>query len=197
MGKSELLKNLLRVDVRRAGDGREAVIEGERWRVPDLPSPDEMVQVSKPVPNAKPPETASNDELLARLLGLVSGSLKRETAEDDKPVSAVSTRNEKLPQTADAGNEKLPQTADAGNEKLPQTADTDGWDSREAVYPLKLPETTHQTIRQMAAEGSSKNTIYRWLADTHSIRNKKAAMELINSALNGDDDEPPAAFRAI
>lgn len=55
-GKSELLKNLLRVDVRRAGNGREAVIEGEPWRVPELPSPDEMVRVMTHKNHQRPPD---------------------------------------------------------------------------------------------------------------------------------------------
>jgi hypothetical protein len=78
-GKSKLLDNLVRVDVRVRDGRRVAIVDGIEHVIPALPTPDDTVQ--------KPVETAETDPLLAALLGTVSGSSKPQTAETSKPVS--------------------------------------------------------------------------------------------------------------
>jgi energy-coupling factor transporter ATP-binding protein EcfA2 len=59
-GKSKLLDNLVRVNVRVRDGQRVAVIDGATYEVQDLPTPDDTVQ--------KPAENAETDPLLAALL---------------------------------------------------------------------------------------------------------------------------------
>jgi energy-coupling factor transporter ATP-binding protein EcfA2 len=173
-GKSKLLDNLTRVDVKAASAGRVALVGGQSWNLPHLPCADDTV-TTVPQRAAQKTTNTADTALLDRLLAdAIQGDTKVNTAE-----GAVDTDTDTSTANTDTS------TADNGT----GTTDTD--------------TLSDEQIRQMSAKGISKRRIAQKLKGTQQARLARinAALDSAPAATDNQEDdsdgEPPPAFRGL